>query len=117
MPGRGSFDSAQDLYLFRAPSTKSGFRYPELVEGCREEELNLHALRHTLLKRACLPFHHPGFEIASGLLYQGQEFRRGEGSYFLKFLKAFVIGDDSLDFICLCSGKVDDISTVRRSMY
>ena len=28
--------------------------------GCPERESNSHALRHTILSRACLPFHHPG---------------------------------------------------------
>ena len=27
---------------------------------CPGEDLNLHALRHWLLRPACLPFHHPG---------------------------------------------------------
>ena len=32
---------------------------------CRRRDLNPHGLRHTPLKRACLPFHHFGF---SGML-------------------------------------------------
>ena len=33
---------------------------PFQADVCREQESNLHALRHTLLKRTCIPFHHPG---------------------------------------------------------
>ena len=29
---------------------------------CPEEDLNLHTLRHTHLKRTCLPFHHLGMQ-------------------------------------------------------
>src|SRR3989344_2795445 len=39
-------------------------------DGCRGEELNLHALRHTLLKRARLPFRHPGYTIKYTILYE-----------------------------------------------
>ena len=31
---------------------------------CRRRDLNPHGLRHTPLKRACLPFHHFGNRIA-----------------------------------------------------
>ena len=30
---------------------------------CREQESNLHTFRHTLLKRTCIPFHHPGNKL------------------------------------------------------
>ena len=35
-------------------------RKPEYVMWCRRRDLNPHGLRHTPLKRACLPFHHFG---------------------------------------------------------
>lgn len=34
-----------------------------IARECRGEDLNLHGLLHTLLKRACLPFHHPGLSV------------------------------------------------------
>src|SRR5574341_1017529 len=53
--------------------TFGNFRHPTVVSGdrhevsavqekhwCRRRDLNPHGLRHTPLKRACLPFHHFG---------------------------------------------------------
>ena len=44
-------------YNKRACSTGAGTR---IYIWCRRRDLNPHGLRHTPLKRACLPFHHFG---------------------------------------------------------
>jgi hypothetical protein len=38
------------------------FDRPRLLRKCSGGDLNPHALRHTPLKRTCLPFHHPSLE-------------------------------------------------------
>ena len=50
--------------LVRVKGEKSGLeRWGEtehILCWCRRRDLNPHGLRHTPLKRACLPFHHFG---------------------------------------------------------
>src|SRR5688500_20341415 len=45
-----------------------------LGEWCRGQELNLHGLPHRLLRPACLPFHHPGWQVS---VYRIATGRRG----------------------------------------
>src|SRR5436853_3825548 len=50
-----------EFIAYEVPVTISG-DWMILTDGewCPREESNLHALRHTVLSRACLPFHHSG---------------------------------------------------------
>ena len=49
------------MRMTNAGCSESHLRWRE--GWCRRRDLNPHGLRHTPLKRACLPFHHFGYRI------------------------------------------------------
>src|SRR5208283_658614 len=50
-------------YLERGGFSNLGIYALYYIDLCAGEESNLHALRHTHLKRTCIPFHHPRINL------------------------------------------------------
>ena len=57
----GGYGNERAIQICTAHTTEAqgSYRSPRL-RWCRRRDLNPHGLRHTPLKRACLPFHHFG---------------------------------------------------------
>lgn len=65
-PGVTSFRATRVARYTRAEGLLLVFqllRYEQVAARCRRGESDSHAVRHTLLRRACLPFHHGGFQV------------------------------------------------------
>ena len=60
----GGYGNERAIQICTAHTTEARGSYmsPRL-RWCRRRDLNPHGLRHTPLKRACLPFHHFGILI------------------------------------------------------
>ena len=60
----GGYGNERAIQICTAHTTEAqgSYRSPRL-RWCRRRDLNPHGLRHTPLKRACLPFHHFGILI------------------------------------------------------
>ena len=82
----GGYGNERAIQVCTAHTTEAqgSYRSPRL-RWCRRRDLNPHGLRHTPLKRACLPFHHFGNRIREAYLVKRRSFPDSDASRFTNY--------------------------------
>jgi HAD superfamily hydrolase (TIGR01490 family) len=77
----GGYGNERAIQVCTAHTTEAqgSYRSPRL-RWCRRRDLNPHGLRHTPLKRACLPFHHFGNLIRDAPIVKRRSIRNSDAS-------------------------------------